>query len=113
MWCNFFPLTPPVCEHSSIVYNVLDPSSLGLNHCGYSHIEICDDLLQHLTGNSPDLRLNVVRQRINSLGSVSTDPKPHILFVHVTTKVEICFVNEKNEVQEIRMVSDSLNDDFS
>jgi len=36
--------------------------------------------------------------------------KEHILFVHVTTKAEICLVIEENEVQEIRMVFDSLTD---
>ena len=38
------------------------------------------------------------------------DPEAHILFVHVTTKVDICLVTEKNEVQEMRMVFDSLTD---
>jgi len=34
-----FPRPPPFGEHSSIVGNVLDPSALALNHCGYSYIE--------------------------------------------------------------------------
>ena len=37
-------------------------------------------------------------------------PKEHILFVHVTNKMEICLVTENNEVQEIRIVFDSLID---
>jgi len=36
------------------------------------------------------------------------EPKAHDVFVHVTIKVEICLVTEKNEVQEIRMVFGSL-----
>jgi len=38
-----FPLTPPFSEHSTIDYNLLDPSSLALSHRGYSHIEVCYD----------------------------------------------------------------------
>jgi len=29
----------------SLLYNVLDSSSLALNHCRYSHIEVCNELL--------------------------------------------------------------------
>jgi hypothetical protein len=46
---------------------------LALNHCGYSHIEVRNDPVQHVMGNSPDLRSNVILQRINSLGIVSID----------------------------------------
>jgi len=38
------------------------------------------------------------------------DPKAHILFVNVTTKMEICLVTDIKEFQEIRMVFDSLTD---
>ena len=31
---------------------------------------------------------------------LSLNSKPHLLFVHVATKVEICLVTEKNQVQE-------------
>jgi len=71
VWCKFFLRTPQICESSSLVYIVLDPSSFALNHCGYSHTEVCSDPVQHLTGNSSDLRLN---QHMNSLGIVSADP---------------------------------------
>ena len=41
---------------------------------------------------------------------LSLSPKAHIMFVHITTKVEICLVTEKIEAQEIRVVLDSLTD---
>jgi len=40
-------------------------------------------------------------------------PKAHIVFVHVTTEVEIRLVTEKYEVQEFRMVFDSMTDGLS
>jgi len=43
-----FPITPPFCEHSSIVYNVLNPSSLALKRSGHSHIDVFNDPAQHL-----------------------------------------------------------------
>jgi len=39
-------------------------------------------------------------------------PNHIILFVHVTTKAEMCLVTEENEVQEIRIVFDSLTDNL-
>jgi len=39
---------------------------------------------------------------------LSLSPRSHVLFVHVITKVEICPLNEENEVQEVRMVFDPL-----
>jgi len=74
VWCMFFPCTPSFCEHSSTVHNVLDPSFLALNHCGFSHIEVCDDTVQYLMRNSLDLHLNVILEHINGLGLVSIDP---------------------------------------
>lgn len=70
----FFPCIPPFCEHSSIVYNVLNPSSLALNHCGYSHIEVSNDPVQHVLENSLNLCLNVILEYSNSLEIVSIDP---------------------------------------
>jgi len=35
-------------------------------------------------------------------------PKAHIMFVHITTKVEICLVTEKNEFNEIRIDFDLI-----
>jgi len=64
----FFSHTPPFCEHSSTVHNVLDPSSLALSLWDYTHIEVCYDPAQHIMGNSPDLRSNVIFERINNLG---------------------------------------------
>jgi len=74
VWCKFFPGTPPFCRHSSIVHNVHDPSFLVLNHCGYSHTEVCREPVQHLMGNSPGLRSSVILECISSLGIVSIDP---------------------------------------
>jgi len=71
-WCKVIPCT--FCEHSSKVYNVLDLSSLTLNHYNYSHIEVCNNSVQHPMGNSPDLRSNVILECINNLGIVSIDP---------------------------------------
>jgi len=89
-------------------------SSLELNHCGYWHTEVCDVLVQYLTGSgNSDLRLNFILERTNNLGIASIDPKAHILFVHVTTEVEICLINEKNEVQELSMFLNSLTDGLS
>jgi len=61
----FFPRTLPFCEHIAIVYDVLDPSSLSLNHCEYSHIEVCNDPVQHLMENFPKLHKYVILERIN------------------------------------------------
>jgi len=44
-----------------------------MNHCDYSHTEVCNDPVEHVMGNS-DLRSNVILERINSLGFVSVDP---------------------------------------
>jgi len=100
---NVFTRTPPFCGHSSqytVVYNVLDPSSLALNlwiythienrklkiytlnlkienlHTRwiYTHIEVCNDPVQYLLGNSPDLFSNIILEGIISLGFVSTLP---------------------------------------
>lgn len=77
---SFYPRAPPFCEHRSIVYNVsniLRAESLWL----LSHRDVFNDLIQHPMGISPDFRLNVVLERINSSRIVSIDPKSHILFV--------------------------------
>ena len=37
VWFAFFPRTPLFCERSSVVYNVLDPSTLALNHWLFAH----------------------------------------------------------------------------
>jgi len=42
---------------------------------------------------------------------LNLSPKVHILFVHMTTKVEVYFI-AKNDVQEIKMFFDSLTDDL-
>jgi len=47
---------------------MLDQNCLRLNHFGYSHIGDCNDPDQYLMGNSPDLRSNIILERINSLG---------------------------------------------
>jgi len=70
---SVFPRTPQTCENRSTVYKVLDPGSVALNHCGYSHIEVCNDPVQHLMWNSLDLRSNVILKLINSLGIVSIE----------------------------------------
>jgi len=67
-WWEFFPRRPPIYEHSSRVYHVLDPSSFALNYCGFMHVKVCNNLVQDLMGNSPDRRSNVILERINSLG---------------------------------------------
>jgi len=73
VWCNAVPHTPPLCEHSAIVYNVHDPSSLAPNHFSYSHIEACSGPVQHLMRSSPDLNSNVILERIKSFRIVSID----------------------------------------
>ena len=55
---------------------MLDPSFLTrskLNHCGYSHIKVFNDLVQQLKGNSPDTLSNVILERINSSRIASID----------------------------------------
>ena len=70
---RFFPLTH-FASTAQFIYSVLDPNSLGMNHCGYSHVEVCNDPVQHLMGNSPDLRSNVTLERISSLEIVNKHP---------------------------------------
>jgi len=50
---------------------VLDSSSLALNHL---YIEVCNNPVQHLMENSPDLRLNCNFERVSSVGLVSIAP---------------------------------------
>jgi len=73
MWYKFSYGTPPFCKHSSILYNVLNPSSLALNHCSYLHNEVYNDPVQHLMQNSLDPCKNVNLECINSLGIVGID----------------------------------------
>jgi len=39
-------------------------------------------------------------------------PKAHILFVHMTTNVEICLITDESEIQEISMIFYSLTNGF-
>jgi len=51
---KFCPRTATFCEHSSIVDDMFDLRSLALNHCGYSHIEVCNapvHNIYHVIGN--------------------------------------------------------------
>jgi len=65
-----------VIEKNTVQFfvTVLNTSSRVLNHSGYLHIEVCNDTVQHLMRNSPDLHSNVTPEHINSLGIVSIEP---------------------------------------
>jgi len=54
-----------------------------LNHCGYSQVEAYNDPVQHRKGNSPDLNLNIIFERVSGLGKDSTDPV--FLVMHTET----------------------------
>jgi len=56
------------------IYNALDPSFLALDHCGYSHIQVSNNTVQHPIGNSPDLRSSLILEKISGLRIVSTYP---------------------------------------
>ena len=78
---------------------------------GRFHIEVCNGLVQHLMGNSPDHRLNFILERI-SLVIVSIDPVfryPHRKWSK-GIDLEVYPVPEKHKVEEIRVVVDFLTD---
>jgi len=62
------------------------------------------------TQRAPNSHFVRTKWVILMLMRLSLSPQAHILFVHVTTKVNICLVTEKHAVQEIRMVFISLID---
>jgi len=52
---------------------MLNPSSLLLNLCGCSHIEVYNDPVQYLMRNS-DIHSNAILEHINILGIASMRP---------------------------------------
>jgi len=48
---RFFSPAPLFCEHRLTVSNGLNLSCFALNHCGYSHVEVCNVPVKYIMGN--------------------------------------------------------------
>jgi len=62
------------------------------------------------TQHIPNIHFLDTKWAILMLMKLNLSPKAHIFLFMLGTKVEICLVTEKNELQEIKMIFDSLTD---